>query len=197
MVRQLSPYFENIFGQFISGFRPNHSCETVLLRMVENIKLSLDQGQIVCAIITVLSRAFDPIPYTCKLFISKLHAYGLSMCGLSACELMFSYYSNRKQRAKMGNSTSEWQSVYKGSVKGSVIGPLSYSNSTSEWQSVYKGSVQGSVIGPLSYNIFSNDMLSILDNDINGQVLDMIMMLYRINWYEIMKKYCYGLRKMK
>ena len=56
---------------------------------------------------------------------------------------MFSYYSNRKQRVKMGNSTSEWQSVY-------------------------KGSAQGSVIGPLSYNIFSNDMLSILDNDING-----------------------------
>ena len=40
-------------------------------------------------------------------------------------------------------------------------------NSTSKWQSVYKGSAQGSVIGPLSYNIFSNDMLSILDNDIN------------------------------
>ena len=137
MVRQLSSYFENIFSQFISGFRPKHSCETVLLRMVENIKLSLDQGQIVSAIITDLSRAFDSIPY--KLFVSKLYAYGLSM---SACELMFNYYSNRKQRVKMGNSTSEWQSVY-------------------------KGSAQGSVIGPLSYNIFSNDMLSILDNDIN------------------------------
>ena len=112
MVRQLLSYFENIFSQFISGFRPPHSCETVLLRMVENIKLSLDQGQIVSAIITDLSRAFDSIPY--KLFVSKLHDYGLSM---SACELMFNYYSNRKQRVKMGNSTSEWQSVYKGSAQ--------------------------------------------------------------------------------
>ena len=47
MVNQLSQYFEYIFSD-ISGFRAKHSCETVLTRMVENIKFSLNQGKIVC-----------------------------------------------------------------------------------------------------------------------------------------------------
>ena len=111
MVSQLSIYFEDIFSQFLSGFRKKHSCETVLMRMVENIKKYLDEGKIVYVLLMDLSRAFDCIPF--KLLISKLCAYGLSM---SACELMFNYYSHRKQRVKLGNNVSDWQHVYKGSA---------------------------------------------------------------------------------
>ena len=136
MVHQLSVYFESIFSKFLSGFRPKHSCETVLIRMVEDVKQYLDDGKVVCALQTDLSRAFDCIPN--KLFISKLHAYGFS---ISACEMIFDYYYGRKQRVKIGDNTSEWQSVY-------------------------KGSAQGSIIGPVSYNIFINDMFMILDSDI-------------------------------
>ena len=79
MVNQLSKYFNDIFSPVISGFRKQHtcSCETVLLRMIENIKLSLDKGQIVIMILMDLSRAFDCIPY--RLFISKL-ILGLMDC---------------------------------------------------------------------------------------------------------------------
>ena len=70
-------------------------------------------------------------------FISKLHSYGFS---ISACELIFNYYYGRKQRVKIGDNTSEWQYVY-------------------------KGSAQGSIISPISYNIFINDMFIILDFD--------------------------------
>ena len=136
IVTQMSNYFENIFHEFLSGFRAKHGCESVLLHMTEYIKSCLDDGKIVCVIITDLSRAFDCIPY--KLFIAKLHAYGFSE---SACRLLFSYYTNRKQQVKLGNVLSDWQHVF-------------------------KGSAQGSVIGPVSYNIFANDVLSILDDDI-------------------------------
>ena len=112
MVHQLSVYFESIFSKFLSGFRPKHSCETVLIRMVEDVKQYLDDGKVVCALQTDLSRAFDCIPN--KLFISKLHAYGFS---ISACEMIFDYYYGRKQRVKIGDNTSEWQSVYKGSPR--------------------------------------------------------------------------------
>ena len=60
---------------------------------------------------------------------------------MSACELMFNYYSHRKQRVKLGNNESDWQHVY-------------------------KGSAQGSIMGPLSYNMFTNDMFMILDGDV-------------------------------
>ena len=36
MVRQLENYFEDILSPYISGFRKTHSCETVLIRMVEH-----------------------------------------------------------------------------------------------------------------------------------------------------------------
>ena len=45
MVRQLENYFEDILSPYISGFRKTHSCETVLIRMVEHIKKSLDNGK--------------------------------------------------------------------------------------------------------------------------------------------------------
>ena len=64
----------------------NHSCETVLIRMIENIKGSLDKGKIVCVVLVDLSKAFDCIPH--KLVISKFRAYGLS---LPACDLLTSY----------------------------------------------------------------------------------------------------------
>ena len=137
IVNQLSEYFENIFNNVVSGFRKKHSCETVLLHMVENIKEYLDEGKIVCMMMTDLSRAFDCISY--KLLIAKLHAYGLSQ---TACQLIFSYYENRKQQVKLGNISSEWENVY-------------------------KGSAQGSVVGPVSYNIFSNDLFLILDDNVH------------------------------
>ena len=46
-----------------------------------------------------LSRAFDYIPYT--LFRAKPHTYILS---INPSERMTSYYCNRNQRVKLGNS---------------------------------------------------------------------------------------------
>ena len=90
MTIQMSNYFEGIFSQYLSGFRKSHSYETVLIRMVENIKKALDAGKIVCAVLMDLSKAFDCLPH--KLFLSKLKSYGMSP---SACRLLSSYLKDR------------------------------------------------------------------------------------------------------
>ena len=136
MVRQLENYFEDILSPYISGFRKTHSCETVLIRMVEHIKKSLDHGKIVCAILMDLSKAFDCISH--KLLIAKFRSYGLSM---SACHLLTSYLRDRTQRVKLGNTKSKWLHID-------------------------KGSAQGSILGPFCYNVFTNDMLSIVSDNI-------------------------------
>ena len=136
-ISQLSVYFENIFSPYVSGFRKQHSCETVLCRMTENIKKDLDQGKIVCAVLLDLSKAFDCLPH--KLLVSKFNAYGLS---IPACELLLSYFTDRKQRVKLGNVKSDW----------------AYVN---------KGSAQGSIFGPFCYNVFTNDMFLILDDNVD------------------------------
>ena len=44
----------------MSGFRKKHSCQSVILRFVQD-KIGLDQNKYVCAALTDLSRAFEEI----------------------------------------------------------------------------------------------------------------------------------------
>jgi hypothetical protein len=168
MVNQFNVYFENIFSKYLSGFRSKHSCESVLLRMVENIKKYVDQGKIVCLLLMDLSRAFDCLPY--KLFICKLHAYGFSQ---SACDLMFNYYSYRQQRVKLGNHCSEWQQIF-------------------------KGTAQGSKVGPITYNMYTNDMFMVLNDDVDiySYVDDNSLLAAGYNYMDTQQKLLYNVQNM-
>ena len=53
-------HIEKVFS--IYGFRQQHSCETGPIRMIKNIKKSVEAGKFVCVILMDLSRAFDFIP---------------------------------------------------------------------------------------------------------------------------------------
>ena len=132
LVAQLTTYFNQIFSPYLSGFRKQHSCQTVLLRYVENCKINLDNGKVYGSLLSDMSKAFDSLPH--KLFLSKLLAYGLDS---NSCMLVASYLYNRSQRVKIGNDKSEWLQIK-------------------------KGCPQGSNFGPLAYNIFCNDLLLIL-----------------------------------
>ena len=57
---------------------------------------------------------------------------------MSACNLIASYLSNRKQRVKIGNARSKWISLS-------------------------KGVPQGSILGTLLFNIFINDVYTFMD----------------------------------
>jgi hypothetical protein len=136
IINQRSPYFDHLFNPCVSGYRRGYSCETVLIKMVENIKCSLDQGKIVCGVLVDLSRAFDCVPH--KLLIAKFRAYGVSV---SACDVVTSYLTDRKQRVKIGTQRSEWIHAH-------------------------KGSAQGSILGPFSFNVLTNDMFDLIDEDV-------------------------------
>jgi len=116
---QLSTHFENIFSNYLAAFRPNYGCQTTLLRLCEDWKQSLDKNEYIAAILMDLSKAFDCLPH--DLIIAKLSAYGLSD---SACTLIHSYLSERKQRVKLGSNHSPWLETKKGVPQGSILGPL-------------------------------------------------------------------------
>ena len=61
----------------------------------------------------------DCLPY--RLLICKLRAYGLSV---NACELLKSYFCERKQRVKLGDKYSHWLVLSKGVPQGSLMGPF-------------------------------------------------------------------------
>ena len=134
LVDQINMYFENIFSPYISGFRKGHSCESVLLCLVENVKLNMDNGNMYGALLTDLSKAFECLPH--RLLIAKLKPYGLSN---DSCMLIANYFQNRTQRVKVGNVKSDRMEIN-------------------------KGCPQGSLFGPLAFNIFSNDLLLLVQD---------------------------------
>ena len=116
---QMYTYFCDIFNDFLCAYRNGYSCQSLLLRVIDDWKKSLDKKEIVGAIFMDLSKAFDCLPH--NLTISKMNAYGMSA---SACELISSYLTGRKQRVKIGNTRSDWVALEKGVPQGSVLGPL-------------------------------------------------------------------------
>ena len=101
------------------GFRKGYGCQDILIRMTEDWRKALDNGQIIGTVAIDLSKAFDCMPH--GLLIAKLKVYGFTE---NACKLLKSYLVNRKQRVKIGNHFSEWVSNIKGVPQGSILGPL-------------------------------------------------------------------------
>ena len=79
--------------------------------MLEKFKESADKSNEFGALFTELSKAFDCIDH--KLLIAKLFWYGVSR---SSMNLMFSYLSNRTQRAKTKTSYSDKSNIKYGVV---------------------------------------------------------------------------------
>ena len=116
---QLSAHFDVLFHKMLSAFRKGYSCQSILLKFIEDTKNALDDKKLVGVLFMDLSKAFDCLPH--GLLVSKLSAYGLTD---SACELMGNYLSGRMQRVKIAGTKSQWKSLDKGVPQGSILGPL-------------------------------------------------------------------------
>ena len=90
-------------SKYLAGFFRNHNSQHALLRMIESWQALQNKGQKVAAIIMDLSKAFDTLNH--KLLFRKLQAYGFDKKSLSFIE---SYFTNRKQRTKIGDSFSKY-----------------------------------------------------------------------------------------
>ena len=66
-----------------------------------------------------LSKAYDYLSR--DLLLTKLEAYGFD---LNSLNLIHSYLSNRKQRVKVGSSSSKWLEILIGVPQGSILGPI-------------------------------------------------------------------------
>ena len=117
--RQLTSYFDRIFSKYLSGFRQKYSCQSTLLRMIEEWKSALDNGNMVGSIAIDLSRAFDSLPH--GLLLAKIYAYGVN---IESCKLIASYLHNRHHRVKIRDKRSDWLQIERGVPQGSIMGPL-------------------------------------------------------------------------
>ncbi len=116
---QMSRFLQDILDPRIAAYRHGYSCQDVLLKLTDDWNMALEKCRYVGAVLTDLSKAFDCLPH--QHLVAKLKAYGV--CGKS-CALIWSYLSGRKQRVRVGSSTSEWILLEKGVPQGSVLGPV-------------------------------------------------------------------------
>ena len=113
---------QSILHEAQSRFRPRHSTQDVLLKTVDNWRLSLDRNEIVGSVFIDLSKAFDSVCHT----LCWRSSHGTGFEGESLLWFQ-SYLSGRKQRVVIGGEVSEWTDVIAGVPQGSILGPLLFS----------------------------------------------------------------------
>ena len=154
---QLMEFLNNHFSPLLSAFRSGFGCQTALLRIIEDWKKALDDNKFIAAILMDLSKAFDCLPH--NLLMLKLEAYGLSENSL---KLLKSYLENRRQRIKIGNNYSEWDTLIKGVPQGSILGLVLFN--------VFINDIFHFVQDSTIYNYADDNTLSYSDTNINTVV---------------------------
>lgn len=111
-----------------SGFRPDHSCTTALLGVVDDIVSACDDNKLTLLILLDYSKAFDRINH--RLLLAMLHYFGFQENSL---KLMECYLTGRTQCVKYNNKCSDYKSIECGVPQGSILGPLLFIIYTSEF----------------------------------------------------------------
>ena len=105
---------------FQSAYKANHSTETALLRVKNDILTAVDHGKAVMLILLDLSAAFDTIDHDTLLNLMK-NRLGISG---SALDWVRSYLSYRTQVVSISEARSEVVCLIFGVPQGSVLGPM-------------------------------------------------------------------------
>ena len=131
MAKQIVTFIEesNIYKPSMSGFRKNHSTETLLMKIRDDIVRAMNKGEITLATFIDYSKAFDTVDF--KTLLCKLRKLGFSY---SASMLMLSYLSDRKQFVQIDDKQSDRETVIFGVPQGSVLGPILFNLYTTDLQ---------------------------------------------------------------
>lgn len=110
----------NSFDVFQSGFRRNHSTETALVKVFNDIRLNTDSGRTTVLVLLDLSAAFDTVDH--NILLDRLENWvGISGIALSWFK---SYLKDRDFFVSIGNCKSELNKITCGVPQSSILGPL-------------------------------------------------------------------------
>ncbi|KAI2647989.1 putative RNA-directed DNA polymerase from transposon BS [Labeo rohita] len=123
--RQINDFLmgNNIYEKFQSGFRQGHSTETALVKVVNDLRISMDINNISVLVLLDLSAAFDTVDH--DILLNRLKEY----TGLTGTVLNWfkTYLKGRKYFISLGDHVSGVHDIHFGVPQGSVLGPLLFS----------------------------------------------------------------------
>jgi hypothetical protein len=113
----------NLMDPLQSGYRKLFSTSTALLRIAEDIRLSIFKREVVLVVFLDYSKAFDCVDH--KLLLHKLKQLNFSD---SVLKWLQSYLTDRECAVKgKDGKFSKWVKMDRGVPQGSVLGPLLFS----------------------------------------------------------------------
>ena len=133
---QLNTYLEEntLFSSAQSGYRPHHSCETLLIRMNEDIINSIDQRRTIALLLLDLSAAFDTIDH--NILLTRLQTqYGIKDIALKWFK---SYLNRRTFSININDVRSSIGFLLFGVPQGSILGPVLFVLYTKDLQKIAK-----------------------------------------------------------
>ncbi len=110
----------NLIDEFQSAYRPHHSTETALLRVLNELRCQIDSGKLATLVLLDLSAAFDTVDHT--LLLQRVHQeMGIAGVPLAWLE---SYLRDRGQSVIIGQDRSDKVELTCGVPQGSVLEPV-------------------------------------------------------------------------
>ena len=109
-----------LFPELQSAYRQHHSTETALLKVKDDLLMTMDKGQVTLLVLPDLSSAFDTVKH--EILLDRLRStVGLRGKVLSWFE---SYFEGRPQKVSINGTLSKPFDLMCGVPQGSCLGPL-------------------------------------------------------------------------
>ena len=137
MLSQLSDHLEDtgMIEPFQSAYRADHSTETALLRVVNDLLTACDHGSVSILSLLDLSAAFDTLDH--GIWLKRLSStFGISGIVLEWFE---SYLVGRTQVVQVSGMSSKPEALRHGVPQGSVLGPVLFTMCMRMYVSVCEG----------------------------------------------------------
>ena len=180
----------NLIPSFQSAYRPKHSCETSMVKLVNDLLWSMERKEATAVAVIDLSAAFDTVDH--NILINLLHeTFGI---GDKALRWFQSYLENRYCKVKIGKDYSEKKLLNFSVPQGSCVGPvlyLSYAASISDV--VSDVSEEGdprpiSIIGFADDHAMKKSFIPTLEDDEEVCIANIQACLFRVKeWMDSMR----------
>lgn len=128
MDKQIRRYLEDhhLLPECQSGFRTNHSCESALLNIIDDIITAEENNKYTILVLLDFSKAFDTVNH--EILLAILNYIGFHRSSVS---LVSNYLKDRSQIVVIQDSCSASKPLSCGVPQGSILGPLLFTIYTS------------------------------------------------------------------